>query len=244
MQVVTKTGTFLILLSFLFSACSTYIPPGPKADMQVFAPADIQAGFDIKASNPFPGSLAVVRVQAPKYTNYYLKHHGGIHGEGRYTVILAKEAGEDLQMDRLAALPEIQGVTSINRMLLPQRLESDQEIRAAAARLQTDLLLIYTFDTAFFHENLSTPLAVISLGLSPTSTVNAITTCSALLMDTRTGYIYSAYEVTERDAITSTSWGSFQSADRARRNTEQDAFIQLTDEVIETWPQVLERHKP
>jgi hypothetical protein len=87
------------------------------------------------------------------------------------------------------------------------------------------------------------PLTVITLGLSPTRRISAATTASALLIDTRTGYVYSAYEATERAQTLSTSWGSGDSADEARRQTEQGAFARLIDEFVATWPKVLVRHK-
>jgi hypothetical protein len=102
---------------------------------------------------------------------------------------------------------------------------------------------LYTFDTSFFDTDLAKPLSVITLGLSPTRQISAVTTCSALLLDTRTGYVYSAYEVTERAQTFSTSWGSRDSADEARRNNEKNAFKRLIDEFTATWPKVLERHR-
>ena len=237
-----KTALIIGAIAILMSGCATYIPPGAKADLQAFAPPDIQAGFAAKPTNPFPASIAVLRVQAPTYTNYYRQQRGGSYGSGRYSVILAKEAGEDLQLERVSKLPQVAGLVTINRMLLPERLEGDKEIRGAASRLQADLVFLYTFDTSFFDTDQAKPLSVITLGLSPTRKISAVTTCSALLMDTRTGYIYSAYEVTERAETFSTSWGSRDAADEARRNNERDAFKKLIDEFATTWPRVLERH--
>jgi len=236
-----QTLVFVAVL-LVMSGCATYIPPGAKADLQVFAPADIQAGFAAKPTSPFPASIAVVRVQAPTYNNYNLQQRGGNYGSGRYSVILAKEAGEDLQLDRVRKSQQVAGLVSINRMLLPERLEGDRELRAAASRLQADLTFLYTFDTAFFDTDMSKPLTVITLGLSPTRKISAATTCSALLIDTRTGYVYSAYEVTERSETLSTSWGSRDSADETRRKNEQEAFKKLIDEFVATWANVLERH--
>ncbi len=230
------------VIAFLVSGCATYIPPGPKADLQVFAPADIQVGFAVKPTNPFPASLAVIRVQAPTYSNYYLERRGGRYGSGKYSVVLAKEADEDTQLERVRTLQQVAGLVTINRMLLPERLEGDREIRGAASRLQADLILLYTFDTAFFDTDVAKPLTVITLGLSPTRKISAVTTASALLIDTRTGYIYSAYEVTERAETFSTSWGSRDTADEARRKNEQDALKKLVDEFVATWPKVLARH--
>lgn len=232
----------ILAMTILISGCATYIPPGAKADLQAFAPPDIQAGFAAKPTSPFPASIAIVRVQAPTYTNYYLSQYGGIYGSGRYSVVLTKEAGEDLQLERVTKLPQVAGLVSINRMLLPERLEGDRELRLAASRLQADLVFLYTFDTSFLNTDVATPLTVITLGLSPTRKIFVVTTCSALLMDTRTGYIYSDYEVTLRRQTLSTSWGSRGAADAARRNNEQQAFRELVDDLVASWPKLLVRY--
>jgi hypothetical protein len=122
----------------LISGCATYIPPGAKADLQAFAPPDIQAGFAAKPTNPFPASIAVVRVQSPTYSNYYIRQNGGRYGSGRYSVILAKEENEDSQLEQVTKLRQVTGLVSLNRLLLPERLDSDQDIRSAASRLQAD----------------------------------------------------------------------------------------------------------
>jgi hypothetical protein len=231
-----------VLLVACLAGCSTYIPPGAKADLQAFAPANIQEGFAAKATAPFPASIAAVRVQAPAYANHYLQQNGGKFGTGRYSVITAREVEEQAQFDRVARLPQVAGLVSINRMLLPERLESDREIREAASRLQADLVILYTFDTSFFDTDLAKPLSVITLGLSPTRKISVTTTASALLLDTRTGYIYSAYEVTTRADTLATSWGSRDTADEGRRRTERDAFGKLIEEFVTAWPKLLERH--
>jgi hypothetical protein len=220
--------------------CASYIAPGAKADLQAFAPASIQDGFAAKPTAPFPASIAVVRVQGPAYTNYHLKQMGGTYGPGRYSVITTREVEGDGQLERLSQLPQVAGITAINRMLLPQKL--DRDLREAAARLQADLLFVYTFDTAFFETDLAKPLTVVTLGLSPTRKVQVTTTVSGLLMDTRTGYIYSTYETTKNAETLSTSWGSSDAADEARRQNERLAFQQLVGEFASTWPRLLERH--
>jgi hypothetical protein len=237
-----RYALFFGLIAFFSSGCATYIPPGGKADLQAFAPPDIQAGFATKPSNPFPASIAVVRVQAPTYTNYYLQRAGGSYGTGRYSVVFAKEAGEESQLERIGHLQDIAGLVTLNRMLLPKQLKDDKEIRTAASRLQADLVFLYTFDTSFFDTDVATPLTVITLGLSPTRSISAATTCSALLIDTRTGYVYSAYEVTQKAETFSTSWGSKDTADKARSDNEKEAFKKLIDEMIASWPKLLERH--
>lgn len=233
----------LTALGLSLAGCSTYIPPGAKADLQAFAPPSIQEGFAAKPTNPFPASIAAVRVQSPSYTNYYIDQNGGRHGSGRYSVITTREVEEQSQFDRLTALPQVAGLVALNRMLLPARLEGDREIREAASRLQADLVFLYTFDTVFYDTDAAKPLTVITLGLSPTKKISAVTTVSGLLLDTRTGYVYSAYEVTEREATIATSWGSRDTADETRRKTERRAFGKLVDELIASWPKLLQRHE-
>ena len=139
----------ILPLLLVFSGCAGYVPPGPKADLTLFAPDDIQQSFALRPASPVPAAIACVRAQGPRYTNPYLDHNGAAAGTGRYSVITTREAGEQTQIDRIAALPQVSGVTGINRLLLPAKLETDRELRAAAARLQADLLLLYPFDTAF-----------------------------------------------------------------------------------------------
>ncbi len=226
----------------LLGGCASYLPPGAKADLQVFAPADIAAGFAIQPTAPFPASIAAVRVQAPAYTNHYLDSNGGKVGAGRYSVIVTREVEMEHHFEQVAKLAQVAGVTGINRMLLPDRFDSDREIRAAASRLQADLVFLYAFDTAFFESDAARPLTVITLGLAPTRRIVASTTVSALLLDTRTGYVYATYEVTVRKEAVASSWGSRDTADRSRRDNEREAFGRLIDDVAGSWPKLLEHH--
>lgn len=229
----------LTVLLCVLTGCSTYLPPGAKADLQAFAPANIQDAFATKPTHPFPASIAVVRVQSPNYTNYYLRQNGGQYGTGRYSVVISREVEDEAQFARISSLPQVSGLVALNRMLLPPKLESDREIREATARLHADLVLLYTFDTIFVDRDAAKPLSVITLGLSPTRKITAITTISGLLLDTRTGYVYAAYEVTEKKTALATSWGSADSADGVRRDTEKNAFAKLVDEFAASWPKLL-----
>lgn len=233
----------LALAVLLLTGCATsYIAPGPRADLQAFGGASVQEGFAAKPTAPFPATLAFVRVQAPAYVNYNMPVPAATGSTGRYSVITTREVEDDDQVERLGHLPQVAGVTAINRMLLPQNLQGDKELREAAARLQADLLLVYTFDTAFFETDLARPLTVITLGLSPTRKVAVATTVSALLMDTRTGYIYSTYESTKKADTLATSWGTRDAADTARRDNERQAFREMVGEVEKSWPKLVERY--
>jgi hypothetical protein len=136
----------------------------------------------------------------------------------------------------------VTGIAPVNRLLLPARLNSDVELRQAAASLQADLLLVYTFDTGFFKDEFLEPLSLISLGFAPNHTIKVTSTASAVLMDTRNGFIYGVAEATEKSDGLSTAWGSERAADRVRRGTEAEAFAKLVEQIEVMWSEVLKRN--
>jgi hypothetical protein len=227
----------------ILSGCATYIPPSGRADFSDFTSSSMQESFAAKPAAIFPVSVAVVRVQAPLYHNYYTDREGGVYGQGRYSVVTVKEVEDDADFQRIAHLPEVGGLTGISTLLLPKNLTSDRDLREAAARLKADMLLLYTFDTSFHENEKSVALAAISRGLSPTHKVSVHVTASAILMDTRTGFIYAAIEANEKRQLTTNVWESRESADRARQDAEKAAFKSLVAEFEKNWPRIVERAK-
>lgn len=184
----------------------------------------------------------MVRLQAPDYTNYYVDQTGGKYGSGRFCIIMTRELGESEQYERMAKLPKVADVIGLNRILLPQHFDSLEQIRNAAAQLSAGVVFLYTVDTVFKDTNTSRTLTTISLGMSTSRKITALTTVSALLMDTKTGYIYSAYEATEKEDISSSSWNTRDNADKARQKTETRAFTKLIDDFVESWPRLIKRY--
>jgi hypothetical protein len=243
---VGRLPSFIAALAgiVLLGGCySTYIPPSGRADLSAISSSTVQEGFAARPAAVFPASIAAVRVQAPRYRSYYTEQQGGVYGEGRYSVLTVKELGEEAGLERLAKLPELGGFVTLSRLLLSATLRSDHELREAAARLKADLLFLYTFDTTFHSRDFSTTLAVITLGLSPTRRVSVRVAASALVIDTRTGFIYAALEANEKREATTNGWESRETADRARQNAEQAAFKGLIDEFEKNWPRIIERAK-
>jgi len=201
----------------------------------------MQASFAAQPTAQFPVGLAFVRVQAPQYHSYYADQTGSVWGEGRYSVITTREVGEEAALERIAALPHVAGVTGLNRMLLPTRLDSDRELREAAARLKAEMLVLYTFDTSFHDRNKSVPLTTISLGAGLTKHITVHVTASALVLDTRTGFIYATFETNEEREVEASLWSEEQKADTARQQAERAAFKQLTDEFVHGWNVIVDR---
>jgi hypothetical protein len=228
----------------VISGCATYIPPSGRADFTAFKSASMQESFAARPAAGFPAGIAAVRVQASRYRNYFTEREGGVYGEGRYSVITVKEVEEDADFERLAKLPQVGGLISISTLLLPSTLQSDRELREAAARLKADMLLLYTFETSFYQSDASVALSALTLGLSPTRKVFVNVTASALLMDTRTGFIYAAFEANEKRRFIPIAWDTGEKLDRARRDAERAAFTKLIGEFEKSWPAIVERaHK-
>jgi hypothetical protein len=227
----------------LCSGCATYVPPSGRADLANVTSSSMNESFSAKPAAGFPASIAAVRIQAPSYRSYFTDHEGGVYGTGRYTVITVKDVEEPADMERIAKLPDVGGLITINTLLLPARLTSDRELREAAARLKADMVLLYTFDTSFHDNDASVALSVITLGLSPTRRVYVHVAASALLIDTRTGFIYAALEANEKKETITNAWESEETADRARRDIEKAAFKSLVGEMEKNWPKIVERAK-
>jgi hypothetical protein len=100
------------------------------------------------------------------------------------------------------------------------------------------MLLLYTFDTSFHDNDASIALNVVTLGLSPTRKVFVHVAASALLIDTRTGFIYAALEANEKREVRTNAWESRQTADRARQDAERATFKALVGEFEKNWPLV------
>src|ERR1051325_7197933 len=231
----------IFIVSVFLSGCASYIPPSGRADFSSFKSQEMREAFAAKPAAGFPAGVTAVRVQAPGYRSWSTDRGGGVYGHGRYSVVTTKEVEEAAELERLTRLPQLGGVISISSLLLPHELNSDNDLRQAAARLKADMLLIYTFDTSFFNNDESATLKVISLGISPTRKVHVHVTASGLLMDTRTGFIYTAIEANEKRELRTNAWESKDTADRARLDAEKTAFKSLVAEFEKTWPAVVER---
>ncbi len=247
----------LLVGAALLSGCAHYIPPSGRADLSAITgspetaatrPAEagptLQESFAARPAAGFPAGIAAVRLQAPRYRSYYTEHEGGVYGQGRYSVITVKEVEDEADFERLSKLPDVGGLISISPLLLPQNLQDEKQLREAAARLKADMLLIYTFETTFHDQDLAAPLSVVTLGLSPTRQLSVHVTVSALLIDTRTGFIYAAFEANAKRHPLSDAFTSSLLADHARQSAEKAAFKSLVKEFENQWPAIVERaHK-
>ena len=242
-------STSLLIASSALAGCAAYATPGRAADLRAvgYAPAEarqsqtdpgLQPSFDKKPLATFPAAIAVVRLQAPGYTSETAEGWG----TGKFSIVTTRDVESDASVERLARMPQVAGLAPVNRMLLPSNLESDTDLRKAAASLHADLLLVYTFDTAFYQKDTAAPLTVLTLGIAPDTQTKVVTTASAVLLDTRNGYVYGVAEGTDTQEGLANAWGSDAQIDAARRKAESAAFDKLVGQIETMWAGVLREH--
>ncbi len=230
----------------LLGGCATYQVPGGPADFNALGITDeqqkgmtedtITRELAKRPAASFPANIAFVRVQDRGYRSY------GTYGHdiGSYSIVGVRETEKDTDLIEFATLPMIGNVIPLNRLVIGT-IESEEDLRKAAARVHADMLLLYTFDTRFGVESTVPALGVITLGLFPNDEARVTSTASAALLDTRTGYIYMLAEATADTRQTANAWTSQDAVEQSRRRAESDAFKQLTDQLKSGWKDVAER---
>jgi hypothetical protein len=244
----------LVLLGL--TGCATYVTPGAGAnlrDIGVEAPAaavaldeqrarqtdfSVQEKFDRRPLASFPATLAAVRLQGSGYSSYSARGYGG----GPFTVVLTRTVETEEHVKSISSLPRVAGVAMLNRLVMPAKLQSEKDLRDAAASVQADMLFVYTFDTVFDTGTTIPALGTITLGLFPNEKANVTTTCSAALIDTRNGYVYALAEATQATSTLANAWTSREAMDNARTSTEQAAFGRLIAQMPGLWANVLSRY--
>lgn len=234
----------------VLGGCASYVTPGPGADlnrvmgmtpeqMRQVTPISIQQRFDRLPASPMPAAIAVVRLQGPEYRSYTFDGYGD---RTPVTIMGKRDAEKEEDFKRIASLPMVAGLAPINRMLVSGRTVNDEQLRLAAASLRADMLLIYTIQTNFYKKDHASPVAMVTLGLFPTRIAKVTSVASAILIDTRTGFIYSVLEASSTHDTLTNYWSSGAAVDSTRRKTEAEAFSSLVDQFEGVWKEIVARH--
>lgn len=219
------------------AGCSTnyVVPPGPMP-ISSLTESSIAERMSCSPDAQWPATLCAVRVQAAEWTSY----NSSGYGVGRYSVVTGASKEVGAALEAVASWPCVRAVTPVSRLLLPPTLQSDLELRQAAASLHADILLVYTCDTRIHNEgNVFGPLAVVTLGAFPSEETRVESTASGVLFDVRTGFVYGLGESSATAEQLSNAWTNSQAVDQARRRAEDRALLALVGELKETWTGVL-----
>ncbi len=246
----SRVSSFVVIISLVatIGGCTSYAVPGKGANITKLGMTDdardrqtdpdIRASIEKRPLAQFPATVAIVRVEAGNYQPRTVQ----LYGDGSYRVVLTRDVEKPEMIERLRKLPQLAGLEPINRLALPERLTSDRELRTAAATLHADMVLIYTFDDTFDDRDLASWMTLLTAGVSPTKYLNVSSTVSAVLVDTRNGYIYGVAEATHKKGTLANCWGETAAADAVRAEVESVAFEKLVPEIETTWKRVLTKY--
>lgn len=216
-----------------------YVTPSGGVTLSEFADEDLATFYAREPASPFPANLAILRVQDSGYASHTV--HG--YGHGRFTVVTTRDVESDEAFERIGRLALVSGVAPIGRMLLPANANTLEDLRTPAARLRTDMLVIYSIDTTFTVDGRALgPLSMISLGLLPNKKAHVTTTVAGVLLDVRTGFVYGTTEATAREEQRASIWSTELAIDTARQRAEQQAFDAFVGEFETLWNDVLDVH--
>lgn len=227
----------MLVMGFL-GGCASYMTPGGGVSIPEITTPNVADAMSRQPAAVFPARLAVVRVQGAGYESY--SNRG--YGRGRYSVITNRDIETEADFTRLAAMPEVSAVGPVNRLLLPETLNSSDDLRVAAAQLQADIVMLYTIDTSFCTDTQQIgPMQLVSLGFFPNKKAKVSSTCAVAFIDTRTGYVYGVAESTANEEQRSDLWNKEEAIEKARAKAERTAFAQALGDVEKLWAQIAAR---
>jgi hypothetical protein len=219
--------------------CASYVTPGGPARLDQINRADIAEAASRRPTVTFPARVGVVRIQANEYRSY--SNEG--YGRGQFTAVTTQELLTDEQMEAVSKWPSLSAVIPITRLTIPSRLDSIDDLRVAGAKIQADILLVYTIDTSFRIQGKGYgPLSAISLGIIPDRDAYITATASAILVDVRSGFVYGGAEATAKKSGLTNVWESSGTVDRKRVQAEEEAFGQLVEQISRTWTGVIKQY--
>lgn len=226
----------------MLGACAThYTTPAAGVSLAAISEkdGDIADAFKREPAITFPARLAVARVASSGYRS--MTNEG--YGAGAFSVVTVRDIEGDDSVQKLSSMPKIAGVAPLTRIMLPTNLQSTRDLREAAAQLRADAILIYTLDTSFRTESTQIgPLQTIALGMFSTENAIVTSTCSFVIVDVRTGFIYGTGETTAKEEQRSNMWGTEDAADKARQAAETKAFEDGIAEVSKLWTSIVREH--
>jgi len=227
----------IAVIVLLCSGCATYVTPGGAANLDQIDRVHVADGSPQQPAPQLPASFAVSRLQASPYKSYSAEGFGA----GRFSVIVAGEAPTPEQLQLIAKWPSVDNVGVLNSAWLPAKFDSIDDLRGAAAKMQADVLLVYTVDTTFkLHGQTVPPEGSIALGAKEAGPATVSATASAAFVDVRTGYVYGRAEA-PASADVSDLLHAREALDAKRIEVEHDALAQLMVKAAKTWADIAQQ---
>ncbi len=231
--------SLLAVIVLLCSGCATYVTPGGAAPLEQLNRVHLADGSPQQPAPQLPASFAVARLQASPYKSYSAEGFGS----GRFSVIVAREAPTPEQLQLIAKWPAVDDAAVLNSAWLPGKFDSIDDLRGAAAKMQADVLLVYTVDTTFeLHGQAVPPEGAIALGSKEAGPATVSAAASAAFVDVRTGYVYGRVEASA-SADVSELLKARDALDAKRIEVEHDALAQLMSRAGKAWADIAQQYQ-
>jgi hypothetical protein len=214
--------------------------PLTAVEREQLTDSEIRRRLALKPLASFPAALAWAQVQESGYSAYGRQGYG----RGRASVVMTQDEPAAEAIGSLGDLPGVTRLSPLNRMILPEEIRREQDLRGAAAALHADILLLYTFDTRITTKENIPYAGLVTLGLFPDRSALATVTASAVLVDVRTGYVYGATSASSDRTQLASAWTRRSAMDDALRTAERGALVDLVENVKDLWGRVLKDHAP
>jgi len=111
----------------LLAGCTSYRTPGGGVSIPEITTPSVAEALARKPAAVFPARIALVRVQASGYVSPTNRGYG----YGAFTVITTRDVETEADIARFAAMPQVAGVGTMSRILLPSTLHSAEDLRVA-----------------------------------------------------------------------------------------------------------------
>jgi hypothetical protein len=160
---------------------------------------------------------------------------------GTFSLVHDVGLAEYADFNALNRLPSVGSVRPLRSFMISDRLDDVIDLRGAAAELQSDVLLIYTFETTTRRDTTVPVVGVVTLGAAPNVRQIANSAATGAFIDVRTGFVYDVFDARAEHVQPANAWTSDEAALDAVKRVEGKAAAAFTEAATERWKAVVER---
>jgi len=154
----------------------------------------------------------------------------------------ARTIPSDDQLERLDALRAVNDAFTVQPRFVSAGESVLNALRRAATERGAGLLMLYTFETRTNSSQGVPPLDLVTLGTLPDVVAEAETSAHAVLIDTRTGFVYALAHAEAESWQLASQWTKDEAEEDALARAERRAFDRLMDDFETAWVEIVRVH--